>query len=823
MTTRTPLSPALFAASVCLLLVASAASGATFVVPPDRELARRSDAVIVAKALTSYVTRSDSGAIETVTRLAIDDVIRGPLAAESTMEVVEPGGVFGDLVQVIPGVPRFVPGERTVLFLRRSAPSRWSVTDLALGKFSLVPSPHGELALRNTDEIHGWDTAGNPFKDRPRQAEGFLAYLKAIAVDGPADDAYFIDVEPVAIAGQSYASSSTRREEVLIAPYTATSYTMVMSGSLGGRWSVFPGQVSWLRGLTQEAGAPGGGTTAINAAFASWNGDAASNVNYVLTGTDDGSHNKGLTGSDGANTVLFERDLSGWGISPFTCSSNSYGGTLGIGGVTRASGQHALGSETFLTILEGDVEMNRGLANCTLLFSGGEFNSGMTHEVGHTLGFRHSDQDRNSSGACDPGSMECSGSAIMTSAVTHGLNAALQSWDQHAVQALYPAGGSGSTCTPPSIAAQPSSSSITQGQSTTLSVVANGTAPLSYQWYMGGSGDTSNPISGANGTSLTISTSSSTPAGSTAYWVRVSNACGAVNSNAAVVTVTAPPSCTPVSITAQPNGTTTSAGTPVTLSVGVAGTTPITFQWYVGASGDRSFPLPGAQTSSITVTPSSTTSYWVAVSNACGAANSATATVTVAAASCTPPSITAQPASSGIQSGSTATLSVGVSGTGPISYQWFVGSPGTGSPISGATGPTITVSPQQTTTYWVRVTGACGTADSSGATVTVTAPSSTCTPPSITVQPSGTTIRSGQSATLGVVASGSGTLAYQWFIGTTGTGSPLFGATGPTLTVSPSTTTSYWVRVSNGCGTVDSATATITVRQGQGRPRSVKH
>jgi hypothetical protein len=142
--------------------------------------------------------------------------------------------------------------------------------------------------------------------------------------------------------------------------------------------------------------------------------------------------------------VLFERDLSSWGVPPFTCSANSYSGTLGIGGITSASGNNVVNGETFVTTNEADVEMNRGLANCTLLFGGGEFNSGVTHEVGHTLGFRHADQNRTSNGACssDP-SLECSGSAIMTAFVTAGINGALQTWDQHAVQAVYPGGSCG--------------------------------------------------------------------------------------------------------------------------------------------------------------------------------------------------------------------------------------------------------------------------------------------------------------------------------------------------------------------------------------------
>ncbi|MCU1244510.1 MAG: hypothetical protein JWN02_420, partial [Acidobacteria bacterium] len=209
-----------------------------------------------------------------------------------------------------------------------------------------------------------------------------------------------------------------------------------------GRWNVFPTAVSWYKGTTNEPGAPAGGVTAITTALASWDNDCLSNVNYVYAGVDDGTHTAGLSGVDGRNTILYERNLSSYGAPGFTCSGNSYSGTLGIGGITSASGTHTgPNGEQFFTIIEGDVEMNQGIANCTVLFNNGDFNSAVTHELGHTLGLRHSDQTRvnNPSNPCTTdASLECSTNAIMKSFITTGLNAALQAYDQHAVDAVYP-------------------------------------------------------------------------------------------------------------------------------------------------------------------------------------------------------------------------------------------------------------------------------------------------------------------------------------------------------------------------------------------------
>jgi predicted extracellular nuclease len=96
--------------------------------------------------------------------------------------------------------------------------------------------------------------------------------------------------------------------------------------------------------------------------------------------------------------------------------------------------------------------------------------------------------------------------------------------------------GGDPTPTAPSIGTQPQSATINAGDTTTLSVVASGSEPLSYQWYTGNSGDTTNPISGATGSSYTTP---ALPVGSFTYWVRVSNSAGSVDSATATITVNA--------------------------------------------------------------------------------------------------------------------------------------------------------------------------------------------------------------------------------------------------------------------------------------------
>jgi hypothetical protein len=81
---------------------------------------------------------------------------------------------------------------------------------------------------------------------------------------------------------------------------------------------------------------------------------------------------------------------------------------------------------------------------------------------------------------------------------------------------------------------QPQSQTIPRNTSTTLSVTASGTGTLTYQWYRGTSGTTSNPISGATSPSYNTGRLNK---GTYRYWVRVTGSCGVVNSATATITV----------------------------------------------------------------------------------------------------------------------------------------------------------------------------------------------------------------------------------------------------------------------------------------------
>jgi len=168
----------------------------------------------------------------------------------------------------------------------------------------------------------------------------------------------------------------------------------------------------------------------------------------------------------------------------------------------------------------------------------------------------------------------------------------------------------------PSITSQPVSVTVLQGNNATFSVTAAGTAPLSYQWRLGGS-----DLSGKTNSSLTISNAQVSDAG--AYTVRVSNRVGQVLSAPATLTVLGPPA-----ITQQPQSRTNTAGSQATLSVAATGTEPLHYRWFFNATN----LLAGATSATLSLTnvqKTQTGDYTVVITNSAGAVTSVVARLTV--------------------------------------------------------------------------------------------------------------------------------------------------------------------------------------------------
>ena len=352
----------------------------------------------------------------------------------------------------------------------------------------------------------------------------------------------------------------------------------------------------------------------------------------------------------------------------------------------------------------------------------------------------------------------------------------------------------GSTNLPgmPAITTNPASQTAPAGQTATFSVVAGGTAPLSYQWYKGAA-----QISGATSASYTTPPTTVADNGTT-FRVYVFNSVGNTTSSDATLTVTA--TAVGPSITTPPASATVNAGQAATFSVVVSGTAPLSYQWNKNGAA-----ISGATSSSYT-TPATSAGdngalFSVTVSNSAGSVTSNNAILTVNV----PPSIITQPASQTVTAGQTATFSAAANGTTPLSYQWQKN----GTAISGATSSSYTT-PATTASdngalFSVVVSSPSGNVTSNNATLTVNGP------PSISTQPVSQTVTVGQTATFSVVAGGTTPFSYQW----NRNGVAISGATSSSYTT-PATTAAdngvlFSTTVTNSVGNVTSNNATLTV------------
>ena len=83
-------------------------------------------------------------------------------------------------------------------------------------------------------------------------------------------------------------------------------------------------------------------------------------------------------------------------------------------------------------------------------------------------------------------------------------------------------------CDPPTILGINQPRIVSAAGKSTIQMIPNGSAPISYQWYGGYRGMTGSPVEGATAADLT-------PPAPGMYWVRITNACGSADSNPVIV------------------------------------------------------------------------------------------------------------------------------------------------------------------------------------------------------------------------------------------------------------------------------------------------
>ena len=658
----------------------------SYLVPSDEQLVKGSQQIVRGHVVSTQARAGVNGIIETVASIQVERTIKG--TAVRTIDVVILGGQLGQRWMAVADAPQLHQGDHLLLFLNSDARGEWRPYSLGIGTFQLITSSDGrQFAVRNFGDGLTFDGSGKKWTERARLSASFERYVAHRAAGVSEKPRYLAEVAPEQLQSQA---------KLRIAPnYVPDDY---LEYNFGGQMAKRTPPITitmWPNGRVQNgAGSTSAELGQLQSAMAAWNGSSAGNINFA-TPISGGTWSTSLASDDFHESFWFNA----------TAAEMVGGNEGGIAAYTFVYG------DVPGHISEADVaisdQFNAGASNYFLEV--------MTHELGHAIGFRHSDTG-----------IPTDSNAVMSSVVNGSHGTTLQCWAKDALHVVY--NGVASCTGPPTISSHPQSETIQSGSGALLSVTAANGCNFMYQWFKGTSGDTSQPIAGAN------SFQYSTPAltSNTNYWVKVGTSCGFVHSNTATITVQA---CNPVLIINHPQSQTILSGSTATLNVTIdtSASTPVSYQWYNGSN-----PINGATAATYTTGVAGT--YKVRVTNPCGFADSNPATITVTT-SCTPPSITSVTGPGTVVGGTSANLAVAAAGTAPLSYQWYNGASGdTSSPIAGATSSSYATPPiTATKSFWVKVTNSCGSANSNTVTVALA-----CSAPTVPMASAPAEVNSGQ-------------------------------------------------------------------------------
>jgi hypothetical protein len=343
----------------------------------------------------------------------------------------------------------------------------------------------------------------------------------------------------------------------------------------------------------------------------------------------------------------------------------------------------------------------------------------------------------------------------------------------------------------PSIGAMRPSLVVPLNETLSIQATVKGSQPMTFQWRKNGS-----PITGATNTGYYQARATEGDAGT--YDLVATNVAGSATSDGVVVTI-AP--AEPPSIFGLPPSLTTDAGSGLSFSPSVTGTSPMTFQWSKDGAA-----ISGATSSyfwkhNLTTTDSG--SYVLTATNSAGTTTSAPIAVIVQAA--TAPVIFGLPPSVTVAYGTSLSLYGQLTGTQPITLQWKRN----GASISSATSSSYYRSSATTDDngeYTLTATNAVGSVTSLPVLVTV----QPAIPPVVWGLPPSITRDYGTSLYLSPNLAGTGPMTLQW----KRNGQAIAGATNQSLSLDRVTTADageYTLTATNVAGSTTSAGVAVTV------------
>ena len=355
---------------------------------------------------------------------------------------------------------------------------------------------------------------------------------------------------------------------------------------------------------------------------------------------------------------------------------------------------------------------------------------------------------------------------------------------------------------------------------TPITVTATGVG-LSYQWFSNTTASTTGGASllAGNGAQTSSYTPQAVVVGTLYYYCIVTGTCGTATSAVSGAFIVNPATAISSQSTAAQTQCITGTFTPITVTASGVG---LSYQWYRNTTssttgGTSLVTANGAQTNSYTpqTTAAGTLYYYCIVTGTCGIV---TSTISGAFVVNLATAINSQSTATQTQCISESFTPISVTAVGTsLTYQWYRNT------TASATGGTslLAVNGAQTSSYtpqatvvgtlyfYCVVTGTCGIVTSSVSGAFIVNPATVISAQSTSAQ---TQCITGSFTPMTVTATGTGTLAYQWFSNSTASntgGSSLGSANGAqTSSYTPQATTAgthyYYCVVTGACTTVTS-------------------